>query len=108
MNQMGDSELSRLSTEFRIGLNNNLMVFGEHAFRKHVEGQTRRSVINASLWYGSCALVSHGSQRTSSHLETMISEKVYMYSWPNDDFIASITYGTNATRRVNHRFECDQ
>ena len=104
MNQMGDAELSRLSTEFQNGLNNNLVVFGEHAFRKHFEGQSRRSVINASLW----DIMSTGLSRFPTSLVESRSyglRDALHVLMDNDDFIASITYGTNDTRRVNHRFD---
>ena len=103
MNQMGDADLSRLSTEFQNGLNNNLIVFGEHAFRKHLEGQTRRSVINASLW----DVMSTGPSRFSTNFVKSRADDLrdaLHVLMENDDFIASITYGTNDTRRVNHRF----
>ena len=50
MNEMEDSDLSRLSDEFHRGLANNFMLFDQHAFRKHKPEQERRSVLNASLW----------------------------------------------------------
>ena len=49
MNKMEESELSELASQFRTGLTNNLKVFGRHAFRKHIECQEYRNVINASL-----------------------------------------------------------
>ena len=103
MNQMEEAELSRLSTEFQNGLNNNRIVFEEHAFRKHAEGQTRRSVINASLW----DIMSTGLSRFPTSVVKSRTDDlrdalhILMH---DDDFIASITYGTNDTRRVNHRF----
>ena len=103
MNKMEGAELSRLSTEFQNGLDNNLIVFGEHAFRKHYEGQTRRSVINASLW----DIMSTGLSRLPTSVVTSRAydlRNALHVLMDNDDFIASITYGTNATRRVNHRF----
>ncbi len=104
MNQMGDAELSRLSTEFQNGLNNNLIVFGQHAFRKHSEGQTRRSVINASLW----DIMSTGLSRFPTNIVKSGADDLrdaLHVLMDNDDFIASITYGTNDTKRVNHRFD---
>ena len=104
MNKKGDAELSRLSTEFQNGLNNSLIVFGEHAFRKHFEGQTRRSVINASLW----DIMSTGLSRFPTSVVKSRADDLrdaLHVLMDNDDFIASITYGTNDTRRVNHRFD---
>ena len=104
LNQMGDAERIKLSTEFQNGLNNNLVVFGEHAFRKHFEGQTRRSVINASLW----DIMSTGLSRyPTSVVESGADDlrDALHALMDNDDFIASVTYGTNDTRRVNYRFK---
>ena len=103
MKEMGKDELSRLSTEFRSGLRNNLTVFGEHAFRKHSEGRTRRSVINASLW----DVMSTGLSRFPRNVVELRAKDLrdaFYALMDNDAFIASITYGTNDTRRVNHRF----
>ena len=103
MNQMGEVDLSKLSTEFQNGLNNNLIVFGEHAFRKHSEGQNRRSVINASLW----DIMSTGLSRFPTNVVERRAKDLrdaFHVLMDGDDFIASITYGTNDTRRVNHRF----
>ena len=104
MKKMEAAELSRLSTEFRNGLSNNLMVFGEHAFRKHFEGQTRRSVINASLW----DIMSTGLSRFPPSVVKPRADDLRdeLHALMEDDgFVASITYGTNDTRRVNHRFD---
>ena len=104
MNQLTAAELSKLSGEFRNGLNNNLVVFGEHAFRKHDEGQIRRSVINASLWdvmsTGLAKLPSHLVEARATQLRDALHRLMY-----DDEFIASITYGTNDSKRVNHRFD---
>ena len=103
MNKMKADELSRLSAEFQNGLYNNLIVFGEHAFRKHFEGQTRRSVINASLW----DIMSTGLSRLPTSVVKSRADDLrdaLHVLMDNDDFIASITYGTNATGRVNDRF----
>ena len=104
MNRMVDAELSKLSTEFQNGLNNNLIVFGEHAFRKHYDGQTRRSVINASLW----DIMSTGLSRFPTSVVQSRADDLrdaLHVLMGNDEFVASITYGTNDTRRVNHRFD---
>ena len=104
MKKMEAAELSRLSTEFQKGLSNNLMVFGEHAFRKHFEGQTRRSVINASLW----DIMSTGLSRFPPSVVKPRADDLrdgLHVLMEDNDFVASITYGTNDTRRVNHRFD---
>ena len=104
MKRMDVDGFSRLSMEFRRGLSNNLIVFGEHAFRKHVAGQTRRSVINASLW----DVMSTGLSRFPRNVVRRRAKDLrdaFHTLMDSDAFIASITYGTNDTRRVNHRFD---
>ena len=104
MNKMEATELSRLSTEFRNGLSNNLIVFGEHAFRKHSEGQTRRSAINASLWDIMSTGLSRFPPSVVKPQADDLRDALHLFM-EDDDFVASITYGTNDTRRVNHRFD---
>ena len=104
MNQLAGVELSRLSSEFESALNNNLAVFGRHAFRKHFEGQDRRSVINASLWDVMTIGLSRIPSNKVSHKRDNLWDAFHRLM-EDDDFIGSITYGTNDTRRVNHRFE---
>ena len=104
MNALKQPELAKLSTEFRTSLTNNLMVFGDHAFRKHREGQTNRSVINASLW----DVMSTGLSRfTTESVEYRAGRlRATFYNLMEDsEFITAITYGTNDTRKVKDRFE---
>ena len=103
MNDLSRDELKKLATEFRNGLENNSLVFGEHAFRKHTRHQFRRSVINASLW----DVMATGLSRFEPTLvESRAGElrAVFYMLIANDDFNQSITYGTNDTRRIRHRF----
>lgn len=104
MNVLDPEDLQKLSAQFRTGLANNFEVFGEHAFRKHVDGQDRRSVINASLWDVMATGLSQYSQNKikshSNHLKTKF------YRLLKDlEFVNAITYGTNDVRRVRYRFE---
>ena len=103
MNQLGDTELSKLSNEFYTALNNNLLVFKEHAFRKHLEGQIRRSVINASLWDVMTTGLSRFPQELVESRADALKDAFHELM-KDEDFITSITYGTNDTRRVDHRF----
>ena len=103
MNSMDDQELLDQSSLFQTGLRNNIYVFGRHAFRKRQRGQDQRSVINASLWD---IMVTGLSCITSEVVEsrTEALREGFYRLMEEDDFIASITYGTNDTRRVNDRF----
>ena len=103
MNKMDESHLSALTEAFERALQNNLNLFGEHAFRKHVPGQDRRSVVNASLW----DVMSSGLARY--HPETVNSKKdaflnAFYTLLDNQDFVDSITYSVNSTNKVSKRF----
>lgn len=104
MNTMDDHQLASLSKAFRRSLHNNFAVFDRHAFRRHTPDQPRRSVLNASLW----DVLSTG---LSSYSKDQIAEgrqrlQAGFYDLLADEhFEASITRGTNDTKRVLHRFE---
>ena len=104
MNKAGESELSRLSAEFRRSLANNFMLFERHAFRKHVREQNRRSVLNASLWdVMSTGLSRYSEDRVRAHAAPLL-EAIYNL-FEEEDFNNAITYSTNDTRRVRVRFQ---
>lgn len=104
MNKMEDSELSRLSDEFRRGLANNYMLFEKHAFRKKKPANERRSVLNASLW----DVMSTGLSRyTKDQLDKCADSihKAVHDLFDDEDFNTAITYGPNDLRRVKTRFQ---
>lgn len=103
MNEAGESELSRLSAEFRRSLANNFMLFERHAFRKHAREQNRRSVLNASLWDAmSTGLSRYSEDRVHAHAAPLL-EAIYNL-FEDEDFNTAITYSTNDTGRVRVRF----
>ena len=103
LNRDADS-LPALAEQFRTTLANNYHLFGEHAFRKHVPGQGKRSVLNASLWDVMSTGLSHYS---SQHVEERSDAlRDAFYSLLDDyDFDASITRGTGGMRQVRCRFD---
>jgi hypothetical protein len=104
MNRMTETELEKLSAEFRTSLTNNLKVFGKHAFRKHTDPAASRSVLNASLW----DVMSTGLSRYSEPLVEGRAGALRAAFYPlmdDEDFNKSITYGPNDARKVRHRFE---
>ena len=103
MNCMDVQELTELSSRFQTGLRNNSHVFRRHAFRKRQRGQDHRSVINASLWDVMITGLSRVDPNVVDSRADALQEGFYRLM-DDDDFIASITYGTNATRRVIDRF----
>ena len=103
MNKMNDDEVSRLSTEFRRSLSNNLALFGRHAFRKHGPGKNRQSVINASLWdVMATGLSRYDEYRIGACAESLRQAVLSLLA--DEDFNAAITYGSNDTRHVKTRF----
>lgn len=103
MNRMGEEDLKKLSDMFRVSLINNIRIFGKHAFRKHTRGQDARSVINASLWDVMSTGLSNYSEHIVEARESAIRNALYDL-FLNDDFIESITLGTNQVNRVRTRF----
>ena len=104
MNRMSDAELSELSEKFRRGLGNNLLLFGQHAFRKHEPDQEKRTVLNASLWdVMSTGLSRYPESLVEAHAEPL-REAVQYLLW-DEPFKTAITYGPNDPRRVKTRFD---
>lgn len=107
MNTLPPRKFQELSSWFRTSLANNYMVFEKHAFRKHVEGQEARSVINASLW----DVMSTWLSRYPEHIvESRADElrKAFYRLMGDDDFLRSITYSTNSAGPVRCRFEASR
>jgi hypothetical protein len=103
MNQLPEHHLQTVSDEFRNSLRNNVVVFGEHSFRKHDLGQSRRGVLNASLW----DVMSTGLSRLPHDAVLARKEALHarFYTLMTDGpFIQSITYGPNSAKAVRHRF----
>ncbi len=104
MNKFLPSELSNLSKDFRRGLENNFQLFERHAFRKYTVGESRRSVLNASVW----DVMSTGLSRYPTFLVDKHSDQfVHRVSQllADDEFAAAITHSTNQTRHVQSRFK---
>ena len=104
MNKMSHEDLAELSAEFQAGLKHNFLVFGKHAFRKHYDPDAGRSVLNASLWDVMSTGLSHYPETLVASRAPDLREGFFDLMY-DDEFIASITYGTNDVRRVKHRFE---
>jgi hypothetical protein len=108
MNVLNEQELHKLSTEFHTSLANNFTVFGQHAFRKHVDGQNSRSVVNASLW----DVMSTGLSRYPEHIVEARAEKLKLAFFkllsardPDEiNFMRSITSSPSDMTKVKFRF----
>lgn len=104
MNALDISELHELAKRMRVGLVNNVNVFGKHAFRKHSAGQEHRNTINASLWDVMLAGLARYEESQVAARADVLKESFYRLL--NDpDFEDAITYGTNQVKRVRQRFE---
>ncbi|WP_411960855.1 DUF262 domain-containing protein [Pseudomonas mandelii] len=104
MNTFSESTLELLSARFRASMRNNYLIFGKHAFRKHLSPYDSRSVINASLW----DVMSTGlSYYPESLVEARAEElKSSFYSlMGNFVFKEAISLGTNQLVRVSARFK---
>ena len=104
MNKMADDDLSSLSGEFRRGLANNFILFDRHALRKHVPGQDRRGVLNASFWDVMSTGLSRYTEKQIRKKAKPLRESVYRLL-DDEEFNISITYGPNDPRKVRHRFQ---
>lgn len=103
MNSLSPEAFQKLSAQFRTCLANNYKVFGMHAFRKHINANHGRSVLNASLW----DVMSTGLSRYPEHLVEARAESIRygFYHLMNDEsFIRAITYGPNDMKKVRDRF----
>ncbi len=101
----GEPELlPSLSKQLETSLSNNHFLFDRHSFRKHEPYQDNRNVINASLW----DVMSTGLSRYARHQVEEHSEAVksgFYRLLGDDEFVYSITYGTNGVKQVRQRFE---
>ena len=107
MNELDDSTLSSLSQDFQNALQNNELLFGNRAFRKHTPEQNWKGFFNVSLWdVMTIGLTNYSSEQVKRHTNEL---KKNFYELLNDkSFNDSITLGTNSTRSVNYRFQVSQ
>jgi uncharacterized protein with ParB-like and HNH nuclease domain len=104
MNTFESERMNLLSDELRRALQNNLEVFGPHAFRKHTKGQTTRSVLNASLWDVMSTGFSRYSIQQVKEKKAQLQDKFFELMADNE-FIESITIGPNNINKVRTRFK---
>lgn len=104
MNSLDSEKLADLSDKLQRGLNNNFKIFGRHAFRKHIEEQSRRGSLNASLWDVMSTGLADYDWPMVERKKDQIRARFYRLL-QDGDFSNAITLGTNQTRRVRLRFE---
>lgn len=107
MNQSDDAELQTLSKAFENALHNNYLLFHEQAFRKHSPEQSKRGVLNISLWdVMTVGLARYSQDQVKLHADEL---RKGFYTLLNDKiFKDSITLGTNSTLSVTDRFKLTQ
>lgn len=104
INERDNKFVEGLRADLNRGLQNNIHLFGEHAFRRHESGQGRRSMINAALWdVMSTELSKHEENEIISKQEQLRSEIRTLLM--NDDFNDAISRSTGATKQVRKRFD---
>lgn len=95
--------LGGLQEQLQTSLNNNLVLFGKHAFRKHERLQEHRNIINASLWDVMSTGLSHYPEQLVNDRADEVRGAMYSLL-RREDFQYSITYATNGVNQVHERF----
>lgn len=94
----------RLTLPFERSMRNNYRIFARHAFRKHVDPQASRTVINIALFDIYSVLMSRYSEAfIDAHADEF--QQRFFALQTNPDFLAAITYSTNDYKRVAARFD---
>jgi hypothetical protein len=103
MGAMGDDERATIAMRLERALENNAVVFGKHAFRKHATVDRPRSVINASLFdVMTTSLARVESSRVLARAEPL--RQAFYQRMGDPVFVRAITYGTNTPKEVRTRF----
>ena len=107
MNKLDPLELQTLSKTFQNALLNNELLFNAQAFRKHTPEQSKRGVLNISLWdVMTVGLAKYSHDQVKYNAEKL---RIGFYNLLNDYYFNNaITLGTNSSRSVNYRFEATQ
>lgn len=98
------TDLAKLSAAFRRSLENNLLVFGKHSFRKHTPDRAERSILNLALFdVMATGLADYEPSYVATKASAIASGLQQLMADPV--FVKSITYGTNGATQVRIRFE---
>ncbi|MBF0438257.1 MAG: DUF262 domain-containing protein [Magnetococcales bacterium] len=105
MNQLSSAELDDLRKSFDDSMNNNMMLFGKHAFRKSIRDLTGyRTVLNISL-FDVCAVVLSeiSTELVKGHAEAIKNSFADLLL--HHDFLKTITSATTNKKNVRDKFE---
>ncbi len=103
MNLMSDMELNSLSERFQRSMNNNIRVFGRHAFRKHRGVGERLNPLNVALFDVFSVLFSDLDEAWVQNRHTELRESFFELM-NSQTFEGSISSGTSDPRKVRLRF----
>lgn len=103
LNRMTAAEVTEVGDAFRRSMRNNVAVFGEHAFRKHQPQQSRRSVINMSLFDVTSVGLARYTEAVVEQNKDALHEGFFGLM-TDAQFDDSITYGTSDRLKVVTRF----
>ncbi|GAB4162855.1 MAG: hypothetical protein Fur005_21820 [Roseiflexaceae bacterium] len=105
MNAMGSAQLAqKLTPVFERSMQNNFMVFGKHAFRKHSSPDDSRNVINIALFDVYSVLMTRYSETFVAEHRVDFNQRFYALQ-TDEAFRNAITISTNDVRNVAIRFE---
>lgn len=103
------TNLDELAQRFSNAMQINILLFGEHAFRKSLasylqDTPTSRAVLNIALFDVCTVLLADISMQDAIENKQEIQRWIFNLL-RNIDFINAITYSTNSTKQVVKRFE---
>jgi uncharacterized protein DUF262 len=106
LNELPDSEIAGLDRQFRNTMIDCYRLFRDQAFRKLKRGNARRSPINRALFEVWATNIGSLSPDQVQRLEIKNAElhERFLILLEDNDFEASITYGTGDPRKVRLRF----
>jgi hypothetical protein len=103
LSKLADADRASLSEKLRRGLSSNLLVFKQHAFRKHRQINQGRSILNASLFdvmmFELCRLE---EERVAAKADAL--RQAFYDRMDDPVFTKAITYGPNSPKEVRARF----
>jgi hypothetical protein len=104
MNACGTDRLDTMRRRFERAMTNNLVLFGKHAFRKSLRGaDSARSILNIALFEVCAVTLGRAREDRVLRNENRVKSAIIRLL-SNEDFVLSVTYGTNAAKRVKTRF----
>jgi transcriptional regulator with XRE-family HTH domain len=105
MNKMNDYERQALRAGLERSLRVNFSLFGRHAFRKSLTGESGgdRSVLNIALFDVCSVILAKAEERAVQARATALKDAVKKLL-ASDDFNHAITYSTNSRKQVHKRF----